>query len=442
MKTVISQWMLVLVGVTAIAHADFDWQDGAWGVVINDGGAPGSPSCPVAYPEGTKTGNALAIHYSASPTDWPQLWVFLTDGFWRQTSQQSEFLTSYRLFRYYGSNDEDCDRLAAVSFHVLGVNTLGQLELETVYDNNSQAGDRFRVSARVRLEPPTALQTSMRADLTVSNASGRAVAPHWQGHRILVEQWTLFGISSMYVADHLTGGLPAWYAALDEELRYVGIVDDYDLLNDGYSVNGGIRVSTHDTKYIVCGETTVALDHDTNSCPIISIPAYEWYEELVLHGQVSTELRTHHAYDASRNHHVELLSVAGLTDDRSDLRWAATYNRSDGNMVDGDNIQIKLGIDDFLDTWPEDAVQTLSLRLTTGNSRPRITEFTLSPTGEGTLAWTTEPGERYAVQHAPKLPGDWADIAPDLPGPTHGLIALPEGFFRVIESPNPSSPIP
>ena len=89
-------WMLtaVLLVSTPPAFGAFDWSAGPWGVVIGSNGSPGSGSCPMDYPGGTKMGNALAIHYQRQPTNVPQLWVFLTDGFWRQTSAQSQFLTS------------------------------------------------------------------------------------------------------------------------------------------------------------------------------------------------------------------------------------------------------------------------------------------------------------------------------------------------------------
>ncbi len=38
-------------------------------------------------------------------------------------------------------------------------------------------------------------------------------------------------------------------------------------------------------------------------------------------------------------------------------------------MVDGDNIQIKLGIDDFINTWANGAFQTINLNLRTGSSQ-------------------------------------------------------------------------
>ena len=77
-------------------------------------------------------------------------------------------------------------------------------------------------------------------------------------------------------------------------------------------------------------------------------------------------IKAHHLYDPGRNHIVKLLSSAGLTGSIQDLKWAVTYDRDDENMVDGDNIQVKLGMDDFLNTWPKDSSQTIQISLKTG----------------------------------------------------------------------------
>ena len=167
-----------------------------------------------------------------------------------------------------------------------------------------------------------------------------------------------------YVADHLSGGIPAWYDLLDPDHDYVGITNDSDYLNDGFSQNGGLYVSTHDAKTIVAGGQRISLDHDT--CPYLVIPGYTWYNELVMLDHVSKTLKIEHFYEPGRNHLVELLSCSGIAESRRNLKWAVTYNRDDGNMVDGDNIQVKLGLDDFLDTWPDEGVQTIQLNLKTG----------------------------------------------------------------------------
>lgn len=433
--TVMAGLILALLVHVQSAVAAFDWQAGPWGIVIATNGSAGSVSCPMDYPGGTKTGNALAVHYEFTPTNLPQLWVFLTDGFWRQTSPESEFLTSYRLFRYFSSGNQDCDRLAAVGFNVLGTNELGELQIETVYSNNAASGDRFRVTGRIVLENPDPLQSALRAEIVISNASGRAVTSFDDPlHRALAQQWELFGVSSMYVADNLTGGLPAWYDGLDPSRHYVGATNDDSYLNDGYSVNGATNVSTHDVKFIVASNTTVALAHDTNVCPVVVVPSYEWYDQLVMRGLVSSDLRVQHAYRSARNHHIEILGCSGLTSNRDDLKWAATYKRDDTNMVDGDNIQITLGLDDVLDIWPADAVQTLDVRLSTGNTRPTITAFAITNASEATIGWTTEPGELYALQHVAILDGVWSNVTDNVAGPVWGPLPVPAGFLRVGEA--------
>jgi hypothetical protein len=426
--------VLTLLAQAQRAFGALDWSAGPWGVVIESNGTPGSVFCPVDYPGGTKTGNALAVYYQLQPTNVPQLWVFLTDGFWRQTSAESQFLTSYRLFRYFSSGDQNCDRLAAVGFRVLGTNDAGELEIETAYSNNATAGDQFRVTGTIVLEKPDALQSGMRAEITVSNASGRAVTPFWQGHRDLAEQWEVFGVSSMYVADNLTGGLPAWYNALDPAHHYVGVTNDASYLNDGYSVNGAIYVSAHDAKYIVASNATVALNHDTNLCPVVIVPDYEWYSELVMRRQVASELLVQHAYRSARNHRVQVTACSGLTSIATNLKWAATYYREDTNMVDGDNVQVKLGMDDFLNAWPADAVQRISLRLRTGDSPPAITSLSVAPAGNVTIGWTTEPGERYALDYAAVLGGTWSNVTANAAGPILGPLSVSPGFLRIVET--------
>lgn len=411
-----------------------DWQSGPWQIVISSNGSSGSSFCPLEYPGGTKIGNALAVHYQLQSTNVPQLWVFLTDGFLRQTSPESQFLTSYRLFRYFSSGDEDRDRLTASRLSVLGTNTMGELQIEALYDNDSSSGDHFHVAGNIILEKPNMLQSTLRAEITVSNASGRAVTPAWQGHRALAEQWELFSVSSMYVADNLTGGLPSWYNTLDPNHRYVGITNDASYLNDGYSLNGTSNVSTHDVKVIIASNTTVSLNHGTNLCPVVTVPAYLWYTQLVMRAQAASDLFVQHAYRSSRNHHVEVGMCSGLSSMATNLKWSVTYDRSDANMVDGDNVQIKLGMDDFLDSWPTDAIQTVNLRLTAGNTRPAITALSVPAGNNLTIGWTTEPGERYNLQSTPTLDGTWSNIAVNVTGPALGPVPLTPGFLRITET--------
>jgi len=356
-----------VLAATAIVGNDLDWFDGTWGVKVTGQGTPGSALVRVDLPDGTfDTGNALEVYYAFSAADVSQISVFLTDGFWRQVSHGGPWGTSYRLFRYRASNDQDCDRLLANHFQAVGVNPEGKLRLQLDYDNDSAAGDQFDVHADVLLEPPGPSASTMTASITVTNASGREVTPSWDGHRQLAEQWELFGLSSMYVADNLTGGLPGWYDGLDPAHDYVGVTNDADYLNDGFSVNGQLHVSTHDVKRLVADSSVVELAHDEAACPHVVVAGYEWYDQLVMRDEVATQVRLEHLYQSSRNQEVRLLSAGGITSTVSDLEWAATYNRTDTNMVDGDNIQVKLGMDDLLNAWPAGASQTVELRLTAG----------------------------------------------------------------------------
>ncbi|MBP7828682.1 MAG: hypothetical protein KA248_02055 [Kiritimatiellae bacterium] len=420
------------------AWGAYDWTNGPWGVLVDLGGAAGSPLCRVEFPGGgAQTGNAVAVHYQFTPVHAPQLWALLTDGFWRQTSQESELLTSYRLFRYFGSGNENCDRLAATGMKVLGTNAAGELEIETAYENHSASGDRFDVTGRATLEAPDLLRTAMRAALTVSNASGRAVVPHNETHRLFGEQWELFGASSMHVVTNLTHGLPSWYDLLDPLHRYVGVTNNADFLDDGYSVNSGKTVSTHDVKYIVASGAVVGLDYDTNVCPIVYDPGYLWYSQMVLRAHVSPDVRLQHAYRSARNHRIELVSCDGLTAEPTNLKWTVDYDRKDTNMVDGDNVQVKLGLDDFLPFWPDGGVQVVRVRMETGNTPPAVTRLSVPSPDAVTLEWTAEPGERYNLQHAPAPDGTWSNVIVDVAGPALGPLPVPAGMLRLSETNNP-----
>lgn len=96
----------------------------------------------------------------------------------------------------------------------------------------------------------------------------------------------------------------------------------------------------------------VSLDHDPAACPVVAVPGLEWYTQLVMHEVSSDVVRVQHAYRSERNHRVEVLGCAGLVSDPAAPTWAATYNRQDSNLVDGDNVQVKLGMDAALDAWP------------------------------------------------------------------------------------------
>jgi hypothetical protein len=339
---------------------------------LTDGaGQPLYPPTLVQFPGGPATGNVLEIFYQVGATHVPQLWAFLTNGFLRQVADGSAFATSYRLFRYFSSADEDRDELEPVGFEVLGIAADGRLEVSLDYRNEAPtAGDRFDVHCALRLDPPTR-HTAMTVDLAITN-SGGDVAPCCGGfHRILREQWVLFAFSTMYVADHLTGGLPPWYQDLDPDLAYVGNVEDHGYLNDGRSQNEPIPelsfVPTHDTARIALADRTVRLHHEI---PPIEIPGYAWYRELVLVDEASRSVALEHLYDRSRDHRLLRFDASGLVASPAGLRWAATYNRLDPNLVDGENVQVKLVADAVLDTWPAGQSQELELRLVTGPATP------------------------------------------------------------------------
>lgn len=419
------------------ARADFTWQAGPWGVVVSDGGTPGSVRCPVVLPNGTFTGNAVAVHYEFTAAHWPQLWVFLTDGTWRQTSETARFGTSYRWFGYYGTDDTNHDRLAATGMRVAGTNATGELAVETLYSNDSPYNDRFRIAASALLERPDARQTALRAATSVSNASGRAVTPSWQGHRILAEQWRLLHVVSMYVATDWSGGVPAWYDTIDPMHRYVGVLGDTNRMNDGYSLNLGGAVPTHDVKFVEFDGARTALDHDVAVCPPVLIPDYLWYTQLVVYGRTASRATLLHGLSSPLNHRAELNGCAGLVADPAALRWSVTYNRSDPNSVDGDNVQVRLGMDDAVDAWPADAVQSVSLRMVTGSESPAVTSLTAGAAGAANLAWTTEPAELYVVQFAPAPGGTWSNIVAASTNGAAGPLPARSGFYRIAESPAP-----
>lgn len=432
------QTAMLTVLLAATRATAFDWEAASWGIVVATNGTPGSPACVVEYPGGTRTGNVLAVHYALQPTNWPQAWAFLTDGFWRQAPPGQPFLTSYRTFRYFTSDNQDQDRAVAHRIRVVGTNAYGELEIETTWSNNAAtADDRFRIDGNFTLEPPDVLHASMRVDLVVSNATGHAVVPWWQGHRDLAEQWVPFSLSSMYVADHLTGGLPSWYDTLDPAHLRVGITNDASLLNDGFSLNGAIDVSTHDTKNIVTPSRNLALNHDTNATPIHFVPGYLWHSQLVLYAETATELRTQHAYRSAWNHHVELLGASGQVSTVSAMPWAATYKRDDANLVDGDNVQVKLGLDAAISNWPAGGVQHISLRLTAGNTPPTLLALAGGPTNMLAIAWQTEPGEVYRVERATSPSGAWTSLLENAQSPATVLPASPLLLYRVRETSSP-----
>ncbi|MDD4734756.1 MAG: hypothetical protein PHP44_01475 [Kiritimatiellae bacterium] len=352
-----------------------DWQAGDWRIDISGTGTPGTGNCPIYYPGGMKYGNALMVYHQVSPGHFPQMWVFLTDGFFRQVSPSNTFGTSYRMFRYWSSTGQACENSRAVSFTVDGVNEQNELEVRLSYTNNALCGDRFNITATAFLEPAVGSQSAMRMDVMVTNASGRAVTPSVAMHPALANQWSVLGISSMYVADNLSGGLPDWYDDMDASHRYVGSLYDGNFFNDGFSQNGQFEVSTHDIRDITFNNKTIQLSHDTGICPPISIPDYSWYGDLVAMYETSTFVRVEHAYDSAKTHELTLSACNGLISNLPDMNWVATFYRYDGNMVDGDNVQVKLSLDSAINAWPSGGVQSVSLRLTAGTTNPIVLKY-------------------------------------------------------------------
>jgi hypothetical protein len=350
-------------------EAAFNWEQGDWGVQISTNGQAGSPVMAITFPGGSASGNALEVYHKNSAIDWPQRWVFLTQGTWRQVAPDSEFLSSYHLLRFYTSTDQAFEDPSATSIQVIGVTAKNQLHLRLDYrSEHLPSGDAFMISAELFLDPPTSVTTAMEADIAVTNVSGRAVVPYADNfHGKLRQQWRLFSVDSMYVADNLTETFPAWYDALDPAHNYVGTIGNTSYLDDGHSVNGNIPVSMHDAKFIVAGTTEVALDH---AIPSVVVPGFEWYPELVLMDVASDSIGVLHGYDPRRNHHVELLEASGITHNLSNLTWCSTFNRNDTNMVDGDNVRVQLSLDTFLASgsgiWANGANQRFKLRLSVG----------------------------------------------------------------------------
>jgi len=354
-----------------------DWQCGPWGIKVTPYGTDGSEYIKMNWPGGGELGNALQVYYAIPGADTPQLWAFLTDGVWRQVARGRPFATSYRLFHYYSSDDQAQDNPVGVQFDTVEVTACNELNIVMSYTNNACSGDSFTIDAEVLLDAPDVNQTSMTTSLTVTNVTGIDVVPHvanGQTHRALSEQWKIFGISSMYVVDDFSCGIPAWYDLLDGGGEYIGTIDidDGDLLNDGFSVLNQTDVSTHDTKHVRIDNDLVTLDHDENLLPNADISCIPDHD-MIISKQAGTRISLHHLHDPARDHRVRLLQAEGLTTDLDQLKWSASYDRDDANLFDGDNIEIMLGLDDMVDTWPAGEAQTLELWLATGTPPAALT---------------------------------------------------------------------
>ena len=218
--------------------------NGHWRVNVTNGGAANSATTSVQLPGGAFSGNAVEISYEHSPTHIPIHSVLLTDGFYRPTSPSGELTTSFRSFAFYSSGNMPIPTGTAVNVQVLGVTSNGELQINaTLLSQDPLVGDRFESSLQYLLSPPADGFNVTRVTQSVRNVSGHDVTPAWNGHLALDEQWRLFGVSSMHVAnDYTQTGLPAWYDSLDPAHAYVGNILNDDPSDDAYSVNGDIRV--------------------------------------------------------------------------------------------------------------------------------------------------------------------------------------------------------
>ena len=146
--------------------------------------------------------------------------------------------------------------------------------------------------------------------------------------------------------EHVRGGqpsegIPAWYDTLDPSHAYVGKLDNASFVDDGFSLDGNIFVSTHDAKFIRTDSPDLVLDH---ALPVIEMP-----NKLVMKDATGATMLVEHGYDARRHHRIEFLGASGLFNNVADFRWNATFNANFENaaitMVDGDNVQAFLSLD-------------------------------------------------------------------------------------------------
>lgn len=344
-----------------------DYCEGGWRVNVTGSGGSELAVAPVQYPGGVEAGTAVEFYYELSASHVPLSSVLLTNGFYRQASPSGPLTTSFRGFQFYSSSDVIVDTLEAQSITIAGVDPEGNLSVEAVFVGaEPTSGDTFQVVTSYVLAPPRGSFTSTTVTQTVTNIGPSDVRPAWQGHRDLEEQWRLYGVSSMFVATDYSQGLPAWYDTLDPSHKYVGNIDDASPANDAYSVNGGLDVPAHDTAFLSADGVDVALAHEEEVLEPVEVPFYSWFDAFVFYRERSNWLAADHAFDPARNHRVELISASGLVNSLAQLAWSARYARNDPNMVDGDNLQVTVGMDEVLDNWPASASQELTLRLISG----------------------------------------------------------------------------
>ncbi len=320
-------------------------------------------------------GNGLEIYHETNSEEAPLTQVFLTNGFSRPTSQGGSLLSSLHGFQFFSSANNHIDEPVATRIELMGVTAEGYLQVQTeLLAEDATAGDSFTVTNEYELHQPTSLNTITDVTVQIANTSGRDVMPaagiDGELHRALSEQWVPISFNSMFVSQDWESvtTLPDWYTTLDPNGDYVNEekINNGDPLDDGRSVNGNIDVSTHDVAFIDTEVGTTTLDHET--LQPIEVPNFEFFEDLVVYREQSDFVQLRHAHDAARNQHVEITDISGLVDTADGFKWSVIYDRDDANLVDGDNIQVRLTMDEMLGAWPMDAVQSLSFRVTSGDA--------------------------------------------------------------------------
>ena len=364
------------------------WCDGRWFANVQILPDANLPIVPVVLHDPVNSeqsilfaGNALAIAHDATPgsatPNIPLTQVFLSIGFHRPTSQGEELFSSVRGLQFYSSGDNHIDEPVADRITLLGAKDQGLLNITTeLTAADETTGDQFSITNDFLLHEPNLLNAITDVSTTITNTSGKAVQLAGAGagefHRRLSEQWVPITINSMFVARDWNGvssltGLPDWYQQLDPNGDYVSFsnLGNGNPLDDGRSVNQDKSVSTHDVAQIETENQTIVFDHET--LPPVNV---DGTQAIVLYRDSSDFVQLNHAHDRGRDQRVDLLSASGLLNSVDDFGWSVIYDRNDPSLVDGDNIQVRLTMDEQIGNWPSGASQSIAFRVTSGDSRP------------------------------------------------------------------------
>ncbi|MBC8350921.1 MAG: hypothetical protein H8E66_02980 [Planctomycetes bacterium] len=363
------------------ADSDDDWCDGRWRAVVREIDEDNLPvidmvlSYPsdVANPDSSHVnlrGNVLEIYYETDTGDRPITQVLLTNGFIRPASESGPLTTSVRGLQFYSSDDRHIDEPQVQQLRLLGITEDGRLHVQTTQvAEDAAVGERFEITTDHYLHPPNAEEAVTDVDVTITNASGKAVdSSGGTGdlHRALSEQFVPLAINSMFVARDFEAFdvLPDWYLAIDPNEDFIGNRSNGDPLDDGRTQKGNMEfVPTHDTARVELQGTTLDLSHDMQN---VLVPGYEWFPDMAMYRGPSNWMHAKHAYDNARNHLIQVTAVGGLVDSVDDLTWSVIYDNDDAELVDGDNVQIRLTLGQTITTWPDAATLTLSYTLTSG----------------------------------------------------------------------------